>query len=160
MTYVVFERLNSSSNKYMEDEFPHPMARHIITTYCHMKCTEFPICAWSVLVNMRTCMVCTNICFSEYVCIHVSESQQCQNYHIVWKCVAQFSLNNVHKRGLKHHHFISLYENVQIYWIPVCKAVCLILVFHYKTVQYEHNCATWEYVCVCIQGMWLHVILK
>ena len=23
-------------------------------------------------------------------------------------CLAQFSLNNVHKRGLKHHHFISL----------------------------------------------------
>ena len=22
-------------------------------------------------------------------------------------CLAQFSLNNVHKRGLKHHHFIS-----------------------------------------------------
>ena len=24
-------------------------------------------------------------------------------------CLAQFSLNNVHKRGLKHHHFISFY---------------------------------------------------
>ena len=23
-------------------------------------------------------------------------------------CLAQFSLNNVHKRGLKHHHFISI----------------------------------------------------
>ena len=39
-----------------------------------------------------------------------------------------------------------------------CKAVCLILVFYYLTVQFEHNCDTWEYVCVCIQGMWLHVI--
>ena len=26
---------------------------------------------------------------------------------VVVKLLAQFSLNNVHKRGLKHHHFIS-----------------------------------------------------
>ena len=40
-----------------------------------------------------------------------------QNQHIV--CVhinymAQFSLSNVHKRGLKHHHFI-LHINYSLY---------------------------------------------
>ena len=33
------------------------------------------------------------------------------------KTMAQFNLNSVHKRGLKHHHFISVYEDLLLYGI-------------------------------------------
>ena len=29
-------------------------------------------------------------------------------------CLTQFSLNNVHKRGLKHHHFISFLTEIEM----------------------------------------------
>ena len=41
-------------------------------------------------------------------------------------CLAQFSLNNVHKRGLKHHHFISFLcigETGRV-WPVVVSGVC------------------------------------
>ena len=37
-------------------------------------------------------------------------------------CLAQFSLNNVHKRGLKHHHFISF--PARFYTVPRVRPGC------------------------------------
>ena len=34
-------------------------------------------------------------------------------------CLAQFSLNNVHKRGLKHHHFISFKVYMKYFTIEI-----------------------------------------
>ena len=41
---------------------------------------------------------------------------------LIWSTVAHFSLNNVYKRGLKHHHFIpnpKLGVNTKACWRPV-----------------------------------------
>ena len=38
----------------------------------------------------------------------------CYMSYLITEAVAQFSLNNVHKRGLKHHHFIFYYGSLVI----------------------------------------------
>ena len=48
-----------------------------------------------------------------YTCLHVAGAVVQGHVSSLFRliipgvCLAQFSLNNVHKRGLKHHHFIS-----------------------------------------------------
>ena len=40
------------------------------------------------------------------------DSVMLDNNGIYIYCLAQFSLNNVHKRGLKHHHLFLSHKNV------------------------------------------------
>ena len=50
-------------------------------------------------------------------------------------CLAQFSLNNVHKKGLKHHHFISLIDiNRYDKCLYLKKTILSVIIYYYYTI--------------------------
>ena len=56
-------------------------------------------------------------------------------------CLAQFSLNNVHKRGLKHHHFIISLASIDLY-------ACSISILY----KMSYHCSVLVYMPVLCQS--------
>ena len=66
-------------------------------------------------------------------------------------CLAQFSLNSVHKRGLKHHHFISFPPALFITWCNITFVITFVFCYYLWTTLQHFNIYHWVYIpCMII----------